>query len=132
MWINKKKKRELNIWDMRATARQVSPGCASLRTRSLMMKDPAGFSLTHTGPPPTAHEKLVSQTHCEEYKQQIRASDILYIAMFTTFVYFIHLRKMAWSLLVVLWLFFNYYVQLQGMFLRLSHSIFFPSGDPNQ
>lgn len=48
------------------------------------MKDPAGFSRTHTGPQFTAHKKLVSQTHCEEYKQQIRASDILYIAMFAT------------------------------------------------
>lgn len=52
----------------RATAHQVSSGGVSLGTNSLIMKDPAAFSLIHTGTTSTAAKKFVSQTHGEEYE----------------------------------------------------------------
>lgn len=80
----------------RATAHQVSSGCVSLGTKSLIMKDPAAFSLIRTGITSTAPEKFVSETHVRSTNTaNVCLSYSLCVFVETTFVYFTDLRKMA-------------------------------------
>lgn len=66
--MDKKRQNSTSVIMMRATAHQVSSGPESLGTKSLIMKDPAAFSLIHTRVTSTAPKKFVSQTHGEAYE----------------------------------------------------------------
>lgn len=74
-----KKRKKWTFAVRRTTAPQVSSGCVSWRTKSLIMKDPAVLSLIHARITSRVWKKFASQMHGEEYEHNKYALLIFYV-----------------------------------------------------